>query len=325
MTTNTIDNLRENRVFNSLDEEALEDLSGMVEAVTLHNGDVLFEKGDPGDHLYTINEGLLKISVTDSDTDRKKTLALIGEGEVVGEMAVFGNNKRSGKAIAIRETLLLRIPEDNFLNILSHYPKVGQNLIAILCERLVMTDEEIQSVTFQTVPGRLAAQLLRLADKFGTDLEDGRAITIELTHDQLGDLVVHPYDYRNGRMDVTMTWEGRGTTQATLTEMIELDSEGTTAISFQTQRLLPGERTELTIDAEERTGGAAAVLVTTPQGTAMNEALVLQAGEPTETTLIPQRNAILGAALSAAGAAGLTFVFVLRRKHEDEQGVDRIA
>ncbi|MXR52309.1 hypothetical protein GRX03_11935 [Halovenus sp. WSH3] len=144
--------------------------------------------------------------------------------------------------------------------------------------------------------------------------------------DQLGDLVIHSYSYSDGTMTIEATWRGPTPETITLTEMIELDSEGTTSISFQTQRLLPNERTKLTIDAETRTGGTAAVLVTTPQGTEMNEALVLQAGKPSEPdTLIPQRNAILGAGIAAAGAAALTFVFVLRRKHEEEQEVDRLA
>lgn len=143
--------------------------------------------------------------------------------------------------------------------------------------------------------------------------------------DQLGDLVVHEYSYDDGEMVIDATWRGGLPETVTLTEMIELDSGGSTEISFKTTRLLPDERTEITIAAEERSGGTAAILVTTPQSTQNNEALVLQAGEPTETTLIPQSNAILGAGLSAAGAAGLTFVFVLRRKHDEERGVDRIA
>jgi len=189
MVNNPVETLRDNSVFNSLGENALNELSDLVESVALETGDVLFEKGDPGNHLYTINEGLLKISVDDPNSGREKTLALLSEDEVVGEMAVFGDQERSGKAIAIRDTHLLQIPEENFLDILQDYPTVGLNLIKILSERLLMSDEEIQSVTFQTIPGRLAAQLLRLSEKFGEETSDGRTIDIRLTHEQLSDLV----------------------------------------------------------------------------------------------------------------------------------------
>jgi CRP/FNR family cyclic AMP-dependent transcriptional regulator len=189
MTVKTIERLRENSVFESLDPETLEHLSDLVDVVHLSPFEILFEKGDPGRHLYTVQEGLLKISVTDEASDREKTLALIGENEVVGEMAVFGDQVRSGKAIALRETELLRIPDENFMEIFSSFPEVGRNLISILCERLLMSDEEIQNVTFQTIPGRLAAQLLRLSEKFGESTENGRVISVRLTHDQLADLV----------------------------------------------------------------------------------------------------------------------------------------
>lgn len=143
--------------------------------------------------------------------------------------------------------------------------------------------------------------------------------------DQLGDLIVHDYSYSDGEMKIEATWTGDTPETITLTEMIELDSAGSTAISFQQQRLLPDERTELSIAVEERSSGTAAVLVTTPQGTEMNEALVLQAGEPSNWPTITLDNAIFATGLSAAAAAALTFVFVLRRKHAEERGVSRKA
>jgi len=143
--------------------------------------------------------------------------------------------------------------------------------------------------------------------------------------DQLGDLTVHEYSYSDGQMTIQATWTGATPETVTLTEMIELDSEGSTAISFQQQRLIPGERTEITMAVEERSSGTAAVLLTTPQGTERNEALVLQAGEPTNWPTIGLDSAIAATGLSAAGAAAFTFVFVLRRKHAEEWGVSRKA
>jgi len=143
--------------------------------------------------------------------------------------------------------------------------------------------------------------------------------------DQLGDLNVHAYSYADGTMTIQATWTGATPETVTLTEMIELDSEGSTAISFQQQRLIPGERTEITMAVEERSSGTAAVLLTTPQGTERNEALVLQAGEPTSWPTIGLDSAIAATGLSAAGAAAFTFVFVLRRKHSEERGVSRKA
>lgn len=143
--------------------------------------------------------------------------------------------------------------------------------------------------------------------------------------DQLGDLVIHSYSYDGEVMTIKATWRGDTPETVTLTEMIELDSAGTTDISFQQQRLLPDDRTEITIAAEERSTGTAAILLNTPQSIEQGEALVLQAGKPETETLINQESAIFATGLSAAGAAAFTFVFVLRRKHTEERGVKRKA
>ena len=143
--------------------------------------------------------------------------------------------------------------------------------------------------------------------------------------DQLGDLVIHSYNYESGTFTITATWTGTTPETLTINEMIELDSGGSADISFQQQRLLPGERTEITMAAEERSGGTAAVMLTTPSSIDNGEALVLQDGSPTEWPAIELPSAILASGLSAAGAAVLVFVGVVRRKHAEERGIDRIA
>lgn len=149
----------------------------------------------------------------------------------------------------------------------------------------------------------------------------------EEIEDQLGDLVIHSYDYDGDteRMTIEMSWQGRAPTTATLTEMIELDSGGSTQISFQRQRLRPDERTEVKIGARQRTGGTAAVLLTTPESVDRGEGLVLQDGDPDEYPSIRFANVILGISLSAVGSAGLVFVFVVRKKHAEEYGKERVA
>jgi hypothetical protein len=149
----------------------------------------------------------------------------------------------------------------------------------------------------------------------------------EEIEDQLGNLVIHSYDYDGDteRMTIEMSWQGRAPTTATLTEMIELDSGGSTQISFQRQRLRPDERTEVKIGARQRTGGTAAVLLTTPESVDRGEGLVLQDGDPDEYPSIRFANVILGISLSAVGSAGLVFVFVVRKKHAEEYGKERVA
>jgi hypothetical protein len=149
----------------------------------------------------------------------------------------------------------------------------------------------------------------------------------EEIEDQLGDLVIHSYDYDGDteRMTIEMSWQGRAPTTVTLTEMIELDSGGSTQISFQRQRLRPNERTEVKIGARQRTGGTAAVLLTTPESVDRGEGLVLQDGDPDEYPSIRFANVVLGMSLTAVASAGIVFVVVVRKKHAEEYGKERIA
>ena len=145
--------------------------------------------------------------------------------------------------------------------------------------------------------------------------------------DQLGDLVIHSYDYDDSTetMTIEASWQGRAPTRATFVEMIELDSGGSTEISFQRVRLRPDERTEISVSATTRTGGTAAIMVTTPESIDAGNALILQDGDPDEFPAINFQNVILAIGLTSVGSAGLAFVFVLRKKHNEERGVDRLA
>jgi CRP-like cAMP-binding protein len=176
-------------IFDSLSDEDLQDIQNYVETIHLDGDEILFEKGETGEVIYTILEGLIKISLPDASSGREKTIALLSEGEILGEMATLGNQDRSAQARAIRESDLIKIAEDDFRTLLNKFPDIGMNVIRILSRRLLMSDEEIQTVTFQTIPGRLAAQLLKLADQFGVETDDGTKIDIKLTHRLLADLV----------------------------------------------------------------------------------------------------------------------------------------
>jgi len=149
----------------------------------------------------------------------------------------------------------------------------------------------------------------------------------EEIEDQLGDLVIHSYDHDGDteRMTIEMSWQGRAPTTVTLTEMIELDSGGSTQISFQRQRLRPDERTEVTIGARQRTGGTAAVLLTTPESVSNGEGLVLQDGDPDSYPAIGFTNVILGLSATSVLSAGFVFVIVVRKKHAEEYGKERVA
>ncbi len=181
--------IEELSIFSGLPESAYEEILEETDPVQLDSGEVLFEAGEPGEEIYIIAEGLLKISVDDPVSKREKTIALLGPGEIVGEMASMGEQTRSAQATAINPTSLFALQRSEFVKLFQEFPTIGLNLVNSLSERLLATDKEIHSLTFQNVPGRLAACLLRLSEKFGSSTAEGRKIDIKLTHKRLAELV----------------------------------------------------------------------------------------------------------------------------------------
>lgn len=143
--------------------------------------------------------------------------------------------------------------------------------------------------------------------------------------EQLGDLVIHEYDYSDGQFAVEATWNGNTPETMTATEMIELDSGGSTEIGFEQMRLRPGERTELTIAAEIRTGDTAAVLISTDQSIEAGQAVVLQDGEPSDWGTINFENVLLAVGGTAVLSGGLVFVLTVKARNETNYEKRRIA
>jgi len=138
--------------------------------------------------------------------------------------------------------------------------------------------------------------------------------------EQLGDLQVHDYHYDGDSetMTIDATWRGEVPETLTLTEMIELDDGGATEITFKTVRLLPDSKTEIEVAAKQRSGGTAAVMLTTPQSVDANNAIVLQAGDSGTAAPVPF-NAAAGLILLAATGGGLgTFALTKKRREYDE-------
>ena len=186
-----MEDLKQSPLCNGLSEEQVQTLHDRGEYVEQFQGDPLFDKDEPGKDFFMVLNGLIKISVPDPLSERRKTLALLGSGEALGEMAVLTNKNRSGRATPARDTRLFRLPQDDFMEMFHSYPQFGLNLSRILSQRLWDTDSDIQSTTFKTIPGRMASQLVYLAEEFGDrrDAEDSIRIEIELTHQELADIV----------------------------------------------------------------------------------------------------------------------------------------
>lgn len=133
-------------LFDSLSEENIVALTGMLESETLDNGEILFHKGDIGDALYIIDDGRLKV-VTTNQLGEEVVLNEFGSGESFGEMSLVDEQPRSATAVALSDTKLLRLNRDDFLSVVTHDPAFALEIIRDVSEKLRFAATYIQKAT----------------------------------------------------------------------------------------------------------------------------------------------------------------------------------
>ena len=183
-----IDVLRRAPLFASLDDQAFGALTEELTEVELSRGSTLFHEGDPGDQLYFIVSGKIKLGRTAPD-GRESLVAIMGPGELFGEMALFDPSPRSTSATAVSETRLAGLRHENLKKVIERSPEVSAQLLQALARRLRRTNESLADLVFSDVPGRVAKALLDLADRFGRPATDGVLVAHELTQEELAQLV----------------------------------------------------------------------------------------------------------------------------------------
>jgi CRP-like cAMP-binding protein len=182
------DDLSASPLFAALDETAAASLRSSMTEVRLPRGDMLFDEGDPGDRLYVITAGKIKLGRTAPD-GRENLLAILGRGEMFGELSLFDPGPRTAGASAVTDATLLELGHDDLEPWLTGRPEVATHLLAALARRLRRTNEAMADLIFSDVPGRVAKALLDLATRFGVQGEDGLHVTHDLTQEELAQLV----------------------------------------------------------------------------------------------------------------------------------------
>ena len=182
------DVLRRAALFAALDDDQAAELRASMTEVTLARGESLFHEGDPGDRLYVVVEGKVKLHRASPD-GRENMLAVLGPSEMIGELSLFDPGPRTATATALTEVKLLGLGHGDLLPLLHARPEVSIALLRAIARRLRRTNDVMSDLVFSDVPGRVAKALLDLADRFGRTADDGVHVHHDLTQEELAQLV----------------------------------------------------------------------------------------------------------------------------------------
>ena len=159
-------------LFAALDADAAQALRASMTPLRVVRGDTVFAEGEPGDRLFVVVEGKVKLGQTSVD-GRENLLAVLGPGEMFGELSLFDPGERTSTATALTDVMLLGLGQRDLRPWLTGRPEVAAELLQALAQRLRRTNEAMSDLVFSDVPGRVAKALLELSEKFGTPVDGG--------------------------------------------------------------------------------------------------------------------------------------------------------
>ncbi len=154
----TIDTLRQVPLFESLDNEAADELCQLLTSIDSKAGAFLFRHGEQGDAMYIIERGKVRICVQTLD-GHQFTLSELGRGDFFGEMALLDGQHRSADALVSEDARLAVLSRDHFLSFMRSNPNVALEMLTALANRLRHTDELLRHSATRNVNVEEAAQL----------------------------------------------------------------------------------------------------------------------------------------------------------------------
>ena len=155
-------------------------LARLCQTRRLPAGQTLFVKGDPGDALYGVRRGQIRIE-TGTTAGERLTIEVFGAGDLFGEIAVLDGRPRTADAVAQEDAELFVLPRADFLKTLESDGRLAIRIIELLCARLRSTNERTEEMMFLPLSVRLARRLDTLVQDFGAE--------VQITQDELAGLV----------------------------------------------------------------------------------------------------------------------------------------
>ncbi len=160
-----IDALRRSVLFVRADDDTLSTCAGQLRIRRFRRGETIFHQGDPGDSLFIIEEGSVKIVLPSPEGEEAAIIATLGRGDFFGELALLDGAYRSATAVALEPTQTLVLRREPFEQLVDTDAALRRALLAGLAAELRRLTGHVEELHFLDLPGRLAMRLVRMAEE----------------------------------------------------------------------------------------------------------------------------------------------------------------
>ena len=176
-------------LFRNLAEPDLRRVAGLARFTTATAGTSVVRAHEPGESVLALVRGSVKVHVAQTD-GTEVLFAVLGPGEVLGEISVVDSLGRSASVTTLEDSLFLSLARSAFWACLRTMPTMAYNLTFLLCRRIRLANAHARCLATLDVSGRVALQLLALAREYGEPGEGGAVvIPLRLTQTDVAGLV----------------------------------------------------------------------------------------------------------------------------------------
>lgn len=174
--------------FSKLPSSALEDFSSMEHPSSYEANVVLFSEGDPGNALFVILEGEIRLSIN-SGEGKRLSLRIAREGDIVGLSSTLSGRPYDMTAETLCPSKVAPIRRREFLNFLARHPEAYQSATEELSRHMSIACSQLRTLGLSSsAPEKLARLLLEWSDR-GQAMESGSRMRFSLTHEEIGDFI----------------------------------------------------------------------------------------------------------------------------------------
>jgi CRP/FNR family cyclic AMP-dependent transcriptional regulator len=162
-TSFALDALRRCALFTRVDDQILGVCAATLRVRRFKKNETIFHQGDPGDSLYIVESGAVKIVLPSPEGEDGAIIATLGRGDFFGELALLDGSPHSATAVAAEPTNALVLQREPFEQLIDTEPLLRKALFAGLVGELRRLTGHVEELHFLDLPGRLASRIVRSA------------------------------------------------------------------------------------------------------------------------------------------------------------------
>jgi CRP/FNR family cyclic AMP-dependent transcriptional regulator len=174
-------------LFSDLQESECQKLADVLKEREVRREDVILTQNDPGDVMFIIVKGKVKIVLL-SPGGKEIILTTLKSGDFFGEMSLVDGEPRSASAIAVEDSSLFLLRRDSFIKVIMNNPEMALKIMKEMSKRIRRADEKIEDLALLDVYGRVARTLLNMA-KEGIKTPQGMVIEKRPTQQEMANMI----------------------------------------------------------------------------------------------------------------------------------------